>query len=344
MKFSWTLFLCVFGISFASISIAQQESFQRDPSGAKNSKDSEFQWIAPRTHSEGIDLVFIANGALIKQKEKNKVPGRFCESQIFVSSAYSPGGFDNMPVCDDYARIIAAFPSKESAKVVILESSCSGSMCESQNYWISFINNRSVRTIKVGNFSRGTKERPLTLTFQITGDDLTGGKALNLDTGETNEFGDAVISSRYFVLPGGYVDARINKTWTAFVGKRPSDFFADTEARTAFLNVMTLEEFRKYRTILSGLGTSVVASGRFIVMSACMLHNCDDQFGAIVIDGFTNETYGFHISNSSQTFKFDSTTPLKGDIANAFIEELNDRDDVYFEFLDGLMKVRRKSK
>jgi hypothetical protein len=64
-------------------------------------------------------------------------------------------------------------------------------------------------------------------------------------------------------------------------------------------------------------------NGRFIVMNACMAHNCNDIFGSAVIDGFTGHTQLIRFEKSTSFFRTASTKELDPEVDYKWIEDVD---------------------
>ena len=226
--------------------------------------------------------------------------------------------------CDGQVNIRAAFPSVTNAKIAIVETNCGGTMCNSFNdvFIVFFINDR-LQITKIGTSFYGPKGKTTTYSFWFDGKKIKRSLIQNFYDGKENNLGDLIPSTRIFVPQGAYLDSRFKKDFEQFIGEHPDSFMGNSSARTEILKFIKPEEFREYRNAMSGPGSSTVANGRFIVMNACMAHNCDAIFASAVIDGFTGHTQLIRVEKSSSVFRTASTKELDPEVDYQWIEDVD---------------------
>jgi hypothetical protein len=226
--------------------------------------------------------------------------------------------------CDGHVNIRAAFPSATNAKVAIVETNCGGSMCNSFNdVYVVFFTTDGLRITKIGTSFYGPKDKPTTYEFWFDGKKIKRSVIRNFYDGKENNLGDLLPSTRNFVTSGAYIDSRFQKEYEPLIGEHPDSFMGNSSARLRILKFVKPEEFREYRNAMSGPGSSSVTNGRFIVMNACMAHNCNDVFASVVIDGFTGHTQLLRFEKSKSFFASVSTQDLDSGVNDVWLEDVD---------------------
>jgi len=226
--------------------------------------------------------------------------------------------------CDGQVNIRAAFPSANNAKVAIVETNCGGTMCNSFNdIHIIFFTNDGLKITKIGTSFYGPEGKSTTYEFWFDGKKIKRSVIRNFYDGKGNDLGDLIPSTRNFMTLGAYIDSRFKKNFEQFIGQHPAAFMGNSSARSEILKFVKPEEFREYRNAMSGPGSSSVNNGRFIVMNACMAHNCDDVFASVVIDGFTGHTQLIRFEKSKSIFATASTNDLDSEVDYKWLEDVD---------------------
>ena len=226
--------------------------------------------------------------------------------------------------CDGQVNIRAAFPSANNAKVAIVETNCGGTMCNRFNdVYILFFTNDGLRITKIGTSFYAPKGKTTTYEFWFDGKKIQRSVIRNFFDGRENDLGDLLPSTRNFVTLGAYIDSRFKKEFEPFIGEHPDAFMGNASARSGILKFVKPEEFREYRNAMSGPGSSSVTNGRFVVMSACMAHNCNDIFASVIIDGFNGHTQLIRFEKSKSIFTTVSTKELDPEVDYIWLEDVD---------------------
>lgn len=245
--------------------------------------------------------------------------------------------------CDSRVSIRAAFPSASNAKIAIVETNCGGTMCNSYNdIYILFLERDGLQITKVGTSFYSPKDKPTIYDFWFDGKKIKRSVIHNFFDGQKNELGDLIESTRNYIIKGWYIDSRFKKEYVKFIGEHPDTFMGDSFGRADILKVLKPEEFREYRNAMSGPGSSSVTNGRFVVMNACMAHNCNDIFASVVIDGFTGDTQLIRFEKTKSIFVSVSTKPLDPKIDDEWLEDVDTQDWVRISINKGKLDATKK--
>jgi hypothetical protein len=307
---------------FVFISLFLAQNFALSQTNAK----PDFSWDSSGKY-ESFEKVRFENGAVAIVISDQKLPQYQRVKEECAYKRLEIGKEGNRFItnaCDGQVNIRAAFPSVTNAKVAIVETNCGGTMCNSFNdLYIVFLNNDRLEITKIGTSFYGPKGKTTTYEFWFDGKKIKRSLIRNFYDGKENNLGDLIPSTRIFVPQGAYLDSRFKKEFEQFIGEHPDSFMGNSSARTEILKFVKPEEFREYRNAMSGPGSSTVANGRFIVMNACMAHNCNDIFGSAVIDGFTGHTQLIRFEKSTSFFRTASTKELDPEVDYKWIEDVD---------------------
>jgi len=289
----------------------------------------DFSWNSAGKY-ETIEKVRFENGEMAVIVSDKKLPPY---QRLKEECAYKrleigkEGNWFSTNACDSRVHIRAAFPSASNAKIAIVETNCGGTICNSFNdTYIVFFGNDGLRITKVGTSFYGPKGKITTYDFWFDGKKIKRSVIRNFFDGRENDLGDLIASTRNFVIQGDYIDSRFKKEFEQFISEHPDNFMGNSSARSEILKFVKPEEFREYRNAMSGPGSSSVTNGRFIVMNACMAHNCDDIFASVIIDGFTGHTQLIRFEKSKSIFATVSTKELDPNVDYSWLEDVDTQD------------------
>ncbi len=292
------------------------------------------------------DKVRFANGD-VAQVAKGPLPGRDLRGLCELSRLELRGGktgelLSVTSACDDNVSVVAAHPSVQEARVAIITTNCGGTACHAHNeYFVVYLAKGSLRVARVGTGFYGPKGKPMVFSFWFEGDDLARSTLAPFYGGERNKLDDLLPSTRQWVAPGEYIDARFRKSLLPFLGEHPEALLSDTQARAPLVSRVRPEQFRALRAAMSGPGDSTLVNGRFLVMNACMKSNCPYAFGTVVVDGLTGDLQVMTFHPEDKRHLHVGTRALDPATDYVWLEAVETQDVLRLSIDAGKLKVER---
>lgn len=307
---------------------------------AQTLKESDFSWIPNVGEYKMIEKVTFANGAEIRSLRDS--PSPHCDLPRLVYRAASWTSFNDTKICDGLVHINAAWPSAKNAKVAIVSANCGGTICHSySDYFVVAIDQKSVKILPVGTSHTGPKGKPTIFSFWFQGNDITHSYIGSFYDGSINELGDLLASSRTLLKGKGYAHSKFNTRFLEYVGSHPESFLEDEVNRKGLVASTGPNNFRAIRAALSGPGNSELLYGRFVVMEACQKSNCDAVWGAVVLDGFTGDSFAVVLQERTMEVFHYGTRPLDAAADGGWIDKLEAGEDRYLTLKDGRLTLNR---
>ena len=234
----------------------------------------EFRYKDPMgVPTKGLPSVQFRNGSrLVALKE----PGAFSDGRIVLKDKGNEVGKDFLG--NDRVYINAAFPSRTSAGLAIISGECAGnaSFCATRDAYLVLAEGGTLKAYGYGD-SRSE------ILVNIDGAGRVSAKVSQVVLGK-DAFGSDIYGSLSFTPGKGFIDTRAKEYYVYLVGKHPSQFFDDPIARRKLAAITGMEKFREVRLAFDVGGAISVEKWRFLLVTGCMAHNCDDTSGVVVID------------------------------------------------------------
>ena len=207
----------------------------------------------------------------------------FSDSKIILKENSSSAGKALLE--NDRVFINAVFPSRMSAELAIISGECAGnaSFCATPEAYLVLPEGGAIKAYRYGE---STSE----IVAKIDSEGRVSARVNHVVFGK-DEFGSNVYGSLRLTPRKGFFDTRAKQYYVDLAGKHPSKFFDDQSARRELVRIIGLEKFREFRNAFDVGGEISFEKWRFLLVSGCMAHSCDDTSGVLVIDATNDDCW-----------------------------------------------------
>lgn len=233
---------------------------------------------------DGLRSVQFKNGShLIALKNK---PDDYSNGKILLKDKGNSLGKDLLN--NDRVYINAAFPNRTYAELAIISGECAGnaSFCGIRPAYLVVAEGGMLRAYEYGD-SRSE------ILMKIDGAGGVSAKVSQVVLG-MDAFGSDIYGNLTYVRGEGFIDVRAKQYYVELMGKHPSKFFDNINARAKLANTIGVEKFRELRASFNVGGTIYFTNWRFIVVTGCKAHACDDTAGVLIVDATNDDFWLLH--------------------------------------------------
>jgi len=264
--------------------------------------------------NESYEKIIFSNNDILKVERKDKDNWQGVKI-TYQQKAKTKGQVENIE--DDILDFVYAYPSASNAKIAVLLSTCSGTICFPFIYVAYIEENQLIMHKLAGTYYNDNLN--LDITFTNNKLNLV---ANNVNTFRKNSYGDTIHTKMTLLNKVGFIDGYFNKKYMKVLDVHPETFFSNNELREKFSKKIGLEKFRALRESMVVASNTYITDGHFIIMNGCMPHNCDTNAGIVLIDTEKENYYALLIDKNKKKIEPSSTASWNEEVAWMISREL----------------------
>jgi curved DNA-binding protein CbpA len=185
-------------------------------------------------------------------------------------------------VSDDHVWIDTAYKDETNAAFAIVSNACAGNICGDRETYLVTTNNLGLKKYYIGLDE-------IEIDVSLKGADIISANA-KVSYGEDSFGGRKKIELQFY--PNiGFIATNAKGYYKTLINKYPFNYFDHNEAREGLVRMVGLEKFRDLRNYLAVSNGIFITEYKYLVLSGCMAHNCQQAHGAIIIDATNDDLW-----------------------------------------------------